>query len=110
MDRKQAAKDFKARKVARGVYAVRCTATGKTWVDSSPNLGAARNALWFQLRAGLHRDKDLQREWSRHGEEAFEFEVVETLDEDVAAMNVRDLLREKKRGWVERLGARLLYE
>ena len=105
MDRKEAAKQFKARKVPKGVFAVRCTATGEEWVDSSPNLEAARNGAWFQLRNGLHRDRKLQSEWNARGEEAFEFEVLETLDDDVPPLNLRDLLEEKKGAWAARRGA-----
>ena len=106
IDRKEAARQFKERKVPQGIFVVRCTATGEMWVDSSPNLGAARNSMWFQLKNGLHRDRQLQTEWNAHGEAAFEFDVVDTLDEDTPAINTRDLLREKKREWAERLGAR----
>jgi hypothetical protein len=109
MDRKQAAKEFKERKVARGVFGVRCTATGETWVDSSPNLGAARNGLWFQLRTGLHRDKRLQSEWNAHGEASFDFEILETLGDDVSHINARDLLRNKKLEWAAKLNATALY-
>jgi hypothetical protein len=108
IDKKKAAEDFKNRKVPRGIFAVRCKETGGTWVDSSPNLDAARNGTWFGLRAGGFRDKSLQAEWNAHGEDAFEFEVLEILPDDVAAMNLRDVLKERKRLWAEKLGATAL--
>ena len=106
VDRKEAARQCKERKIPRGIFAIRRKATGEAWVDASPNLGAARNGTWFQLRGGLHMDKKLQAEWNAHGEDAFEFEVLETLDDDVPALNVRDVLQEKKRQWIAQLGAR----
>lgn len=108
VDKKKAAEEFKNRKVPRGIFAVRCKETGATWVDSSPNLSAARNGTWFGLRAGGFRDKTLQAEWNTRGEDAFEFEIVETLPDDIAAMNLRDVLKEKKRYWAEKLGATAL--
>jgi hypothetical protein len=108
MGRKEAIKEFKARKVARGVFAVRCTATGKVWVESSLNLDAAQNGLWHFLRNGHHDDKGLQAEWNVHGAEAFQFEVLEELDEDVLAIEARDLLKEKKLHWTAHFGARML--
>ena len=48
--RRQIAEEFKERKVPRGIFVVRCAATDETWVGSSPNLRAAQNSLWFQLR------------------------------------------------------------
>ena len=106
--RKEAIKEYKARKVPRGVFAVRCTATGQIWVDSSPNLDAAPNGLWFGLRSGLHRNKALQAEWNAHGEPVFQYEVLEKLDEDVHPMSVTDLLKEKKRQWAAKFGAQSL--
>jgi hypothetical protein len=56
-------------------------ATGQVWVDSSPNLDAARNGAWFFLRHRYHHNKALQAEWNTHGEEAFQYEILEQLDE-----------------------------
>jgi hypothetical protein len=106
--RKQAIRDFKERKPNRGIFAVRCSATGLVWVGSSPNLGATRNRVWFGLRLGSHHNPSLQKEWNLHGEPAFQYEVLETLNDDVAAMGVSDLLKEKKGQWVARLGAQPL--
>lgn len=98
LNRKEAAKAFKARKVPNGIFTIRCRTTGAVWVDSSPNLDAARNGAWFQLRGGLHRDKRLQQEWSVCGEAAFDFEVLETLDHDFDVA-IPDILRDRKHKW-----------
>lgn len=108
-DRRQAARDaVKDRPVRRGLYAVRCTATGGTWVGASPNLDAARNGAWFALRTGAHRDRGLQASWQAHGEAAHVFETLETLDDDVHPTRVHDLLKLGREAWVARLGAGLL--
>lgn len=98
-DRKAAIAEYKNRKPQRGIFAVRCTATGHSWVGSSPNLDAARNGTWFTLRLGSHRDAALQAEWKAHGETAFAYVVLEELDPDVLPMSVPDLLKQKKRDW-----------
>ena len=109
MDRKQAVQDYKNRKTPRGIFALRCAAAGRVWVDSSPNLDAARNSVFFLLRNGLHTNRPLQQEWANRGPEAFEFEILETLKEDdLAPMAMRDLLKEKKQVWAERLAAEVL--
>lgn len=105
MDRKEAIRQYKLRKIPRGVFAVRCTVTGQVWVDSSPNLEAARNSSWFSLRHGSYYVKSLQAEWNARGEEAFEYEILERLDDDVPPLLLRDLLQEKKREWTVRLSA-----
>src|SRR5439155_1229642 len=76
-------------------------ATGRDWVDSSPNLDAAQNSQFFQLRQHLHRNKELQAEWNAHGEASFRFEVLENLPEDTPSLNHRDLLAERKQAWAE---------
>ncbi len=100
-ERKEAARQFKERKPSPGIYALRCRTTGRVWVDSSPNLDAAQNGQFFQLRQRLHRDKELQAEWMTHGEESFEFNVLEALPEDTPSLNLRDLLRERKQFWLQ---------
>lgn len=100
-ERKEAARQFKERKPSPGIYALRCRITGRSWVDSSPNLDAAQNGQFFQLRQRLHRNKELQAEWNTHGEESFDFAVLETLPEDTPSLNLRDLLRERKQFWAQ---------
>ena len=103
--RKAAIRDFKLRPPNRGVFAVRCTASGHVWVGASPNLDAARNATVAALRMGSHRERAIQDAWNAHGEAAFQFEILETLDPDLVAMSVGDTLKAKKREWAERLSA-----
>lgn len=107
-NRKAAIRAFKERKVAKGIFAVRCTATGCVWVGASPNLDAWRNSLWFTLRQGTHPNKELQREWNAQGEAAFEYAVAETLAEDVSSLALNDLLKEKKGFWKQKLAALLV--
>lgn len=106
--RKEAIREFKERKVARGVFAVRCSATGDVWVDSSPNLNTAENSFWFCLRIGSHINKTLLAEFLAHGKEAFRFEVLETFDDDVSQLALGDMLKEKRRHWLAECGAKPL--
>jgi hypothetical protein len=106
MNRKEAIAEYKTRKTPRGTFMVRFADNGPVWVDATPDLDAARNGLVFTMRNGLHRNKDLQAEWDRQGEAAFRYEVLEKLEDDLAPMAWGDLLKEKKKEWVERLRAR----
>jgi hypothetical protein len=54
---------------------------------------------WFVLRSGSHANAALQREWNNHGEQAFEYQILEKLDDDVSAIRVNDVLKEKRREW-----------
>jgi hypothetical protein len=104
-DKREAARQFKERKVAAGAYAVRCTPTGGVWVGITRNLDAARNACWFSLRMQGHRVASLQAAWDVHGEGAFTYEVLEALDEDTHALAVNDLLKVLKSSWIGKLSA-----
>jgi hypothetical protein len=106
--RRQIADEFKERKVPRGIFVVRCTATGDAWVGSSPNLDAARNSLWFQLRGGLHRNAALQGAWKQHGEQAFTLDVLERVAEDTSPFLLNELYIRKKKEWSESLPGQTL--
>ncbi|MBZ5600867.1 MAG: GIY-YIG nuclease family protein [Acidobacteriia bacterium] len=107
--RKAAIQAYKERKPNRGIFAIRCQTTGSVWVDSAPDLPAAENRVWFALRMGdRFMDPAIVSEFAAHGRDAFTFEVLEKLDEDVSQLFLRDLLKEKKLHWVNRLSARKL--
>ncbi len=108
VNRREAKRQYKERKPRRGAFAVRCRETGQVWVGASMDLDAARNGLWFTLRHGTHLDRLLQCAWNEHGEPAFEYEVLEELEDDVFPLAVRNLLKEKRARWVARSGARTL--
>ena len=106
--RRQIANEFKERKTRRGIYAIRCVPTGEIWVNSSPNLDAAQNSLWFQLRGGLARHAALQATWKQHGELSFAFEVLEQFEDEISPLLLNDLYTSKKREWASTLAAQLL--
>jgi hypothetical protein len=103
--RKLVTKEFKDRTPVRGAFAIRCTDSGRVWVGTSSNLPATRNGAWFVLRNGTHRDKALQTEWNTYGEEAFQYEILETLEADVSPLLIGDLLKQKKQHWATELSA-----
>jgi hypothetical protein len=106
--RKESIRKFKEQKSLLGAYAVRCTATGQVWVGVTRNLDATKNRCWFSLRTELHPDKPLQEEWNLQGEPAFQYEILDALDEDVHPLEVDGLLKEMKLDWTARLGAQPL--
>lgn len=98
-DRKAAIAAYKKRKSIAGVFAVRCAASGQAWVGQALDLDTIRNRIWFSLRQGNHRNRELQGAWSTHGEGGLSFETLERLKEDELPY-VRDtLLRERVTHW-----------
>lgn len=104
-DRKAALRAYKERKVRPGVYAVRHRGTGRAWADSTPDLDTARNGLWLRLNQGRHLDKGLQEAWNRFGEEAFEYAILEVLEEELEPVFLRDALKAMKAKWTALLAA-----
>jgi hypothetical protein len=105
MNRKDAIAEYKNRKTPRGMFVVRFAEEGPVFVDATPDLNAAKNMLLFTLRNGLHTNQQLQTEWNTHGEAAFRYEVLEKLDDDLEQITWRDLLKDKRKEWIAKLGA-----
>ena len=103
--RKLAIADYKRRPSVAGVFAIRCRATGEAWVGQALDLEKIQNRIWFTLRMGDHRNAELQRAWSTHGEASFALETVERIEDEELAY-VRDtLLRERVQHWRAKLKA-----
>lgn len=94
---------FKESKTEAGVYQIKNTRNQKVFIDSTMNLKTI-NGKQFQLRMGSHKSKELQREWEEYGEEAFEFEVLETLkiDQDRYS-DTKDALKKLEEKWIDQL-------
>ena len=105
MDKRAARKEYKSRKTPKGIFAVRCKATGEAWVGASNHLDSQGNQIWFVLRSGLHRNQPMQAAWNAHGEASFAYEILETLDDDVPPLLLKDLLEERRKHWQRVLGA-----
>ena len=104
-DRKTAARAYKERKAAPGIYAVRCLATGAAWVGRASDLATMQNRVWFTLRLGSNPHRALQAAWREHGESRFAFEELEQLDDDLSP-GTRDLMLKKRREhWAVELDA-----
>ncbi len=105
-DRRALVRQYKERRTAIGVYAIRCDATGQAWVGASNNIDAQANGSFFALRHAGHPNRRLQAAFAEHGEAAFRFEVLERIeDEDLTAIGRSDLLKARTRHWMDSLGA-----
>ncbi|PTM39128.1 GIY-YIG nuclease family protein [Bosea sp. 124] len=105
LDRKAAIAAYKERKIATGIYRVRCLASGQTWVGQAANLDKIENRIWFTLRHGSHRHRALQAAWLLHGAEHFVLEPVEQLDEETDPYLRDRILKGRLAHWAVELGA-----
>ena len=68
-----------AHKKITGIYRITNLRTGKHYVGSAESIRARWVQHRAQLRNGEHHSIKLQRSWDRHGQDAFEFAIVEEL-------------------------------
>ena len=104
-DRKAALRAYKLRKPRPGIYAVRHIESGRAWPDASPDLDTTKNGLWHRLEDHRHLDKALQSEWKLRGAEAFEYTILEVIEEDMSPLVLKETLKALKAAWVKRLSA-----
>lgn len=62
-----------------GVYRITCKKSRRSYVGSSKNVAARWKRHGYELKAGKHHSRHLQRAWDKHGKEAFEFVVLEVV-------------------------------
>ena len=104
MDRKKLIREYKERPRPMGVFRVLNKVEQKSYVGSSVDAPAALNRERFQLKAGLHANARLQADWKRLGAEAFEFEVLDSLEQkDGPPADPAAELLVLERLWLEKL-------
>lgn len=81
-----------------GIYAIRNKANGKCYVGSAVNLKARWSQHKHKLESGTHHSKHLQSSWNKNGCDAFEFVVLEYVDQN------KDLV-ESEQCWIDKLSA-----
>lgn len=108
-DRRAAIAAYKERKPRAGIYAVRCAASGESWVGPSPNLDAVENRLWFTLKmGGGPADATLLAAFRAHGRDGLAFEELEVLPPEDDTYLRGAQLKERAAHWRAALGAHAL--
>lgn len=79
MDKRAAKLDYKLSHRPMGIFQIRNLKNDKVFIGSTPNLDVVFNRHKFQLSAGGHPSKPLQKDWNELGEENFAFEILEEL-------------------------------
>lgn len=102
--RKELMQQYADRDPPNGVFAVRNSVSGEVWVGHSKNVDKQKNGLWGRLAGNQCVNKDVQASWTKHGEAAFSYEILEQLTEtDPHA--IQRLLPERAAEWREQLKA-----
>jgi len=104
MDRKALIRKYKETPRPMGIYRIHNTTNGKTLIGTSTDLPSALNRHRAQLRMGGHRNRQLQADWNTSGDDAFDFEVLDTLSaSDQPDYDPTDDLRLLEQLWLQKL-------
>ena len=93
-------KDFTPR---MGIYRITHTPTGRTLLGQSTHVQGMLNRIQFQLQAGMHTNKSMQRDWNEHGPDSFTFEILDELKPKNPGDEPVDDLKELLALWQEKL-------
>jgi group I intron endonuclease len=87
-----------------GVYRIRNTLNGKSYVGFSTDLPARLSRHKAELKFGSHRNTELLSDWKLLGESGFEFEVLDELEhEENSKSNPAEELRTLTEIWIRKL-------
>jgi group I intron endonuclease len=87
--------DYRNR-IKAGIYTIRNKDNGKVYVGSSQNVGERWRTHRKQLKAQRHANGHLQAAWNSYGEDAFDFVVIEAVDDP-------DRLIEREQYWMDEM-------
>ena len=104
MDKRTLKQEYKDAEIPVGVYRVWNQQSDRSLVGSSVNLPAILNRSRAELKLGGHRNRELQSDWNALGEEAFAFEILDTLPPRAEpGYDVKRELKVLEDLWLERL-------
>lgn len=102
---------YRERRPEMGVIALRCEATGETFLGISQDIHAGFNSIRMKLESGYHPNRHLLELWKQYGQENFTFTVEKTLKyDDPAADHTADLETLREKCMAEEPGAQKIWK
>jgi hypothetical protein len=80
IDKKKLRNEYKNTIHPKGIFILRNNQNGRVFLGSSLNLNGIYGKNKLVLSMGGHLNKQLQNDWNTYGENAFTYEVLETLE------------------------------
>ena len=103
-DKNEIKRRYKLRPADMGIYQIQNRVGGRVYIGRAMDLNGKLNSERFQLKNGLHMNRELQADFSRLGEPAFSFSVLDRLDaKDGTGHDPALELKELEQMWLERL-------
>ena len=72
-------REYKETPLPMGVFQIKNNVTGKLLLLKALNLPGIINRHQLELRRGMHRNRQLQKDWNQYGESAFSFDILDSL-------------------------------
>lgn len=88
-----------------GIFAIKSKINSKYHLEATQDLKGMINRSKFQLGAGSHPNRQLQKEWKDYGVDNFTIEILENLqyDKDESKTDYKEDLSLLKMIWEEKL-------
>lgn len=103
MDKRALKREYKESQRPMGVFRVRNTASGRSFIGTSVDLTAMLNRQRSQLKMGGHPNREMQTDYNEVGEAAFEFEILDELTPpDSPTYDPKSDLRALEEMWIDR--------
>lgn len=104
INKKEIIRKYKETKQPMGIYRITNLLNGKIFIGSSKCVDTIFNSARFQLKMGSYFIKELQKDFTCHGEACFRFDVVDQLEHnDDQEYDFTDDLRALEEMWLEKL-------
>lgn len=83
--KKELRDEFKLMKFRMGIFQIINQKEKKIYLQIASDIDRAYNSDIFQLKAGMHSNKELQNDWNKSDSESFEFKILDELIIDETA-------------------------
>jgi hypothetical protein len=104
MNKKELINKYKQTIRPMGIYQIRNMRNGKIFLGSAKDLQGIINSNRFQLKNGLHTNREMQSDFTTFGEASFSFEILDQLEpkEDIK-YDYTEELRMLEEMWLDKL-------
>lgn len=94
--KKQIISEYKNRKVEIGLIQIKNIQNGYSFIDTCKDLGNPFEGIKFKLKNNSFKNKKLQEEYIKYGEESFSIEIVAKMnrEDDITADQLNNELKE----------------
>ncbi len=102
--KKELIREYKETPRPMGVFQIKNSANGKVFLLKALNIPGIINRHQFELKRGMHRNRELQADWNQYGEDVFSFETLATLKpEEYLPEQWPGAVSELLKVWLEKL-------